>query len=51
MGERNETTLQSSGELTKGRRRKAPKPERRDVPKTAPNSKSSLSREDTMSRG
>ena len=36
----------SVGELTKGRRRKAPKPERGNAPKTAPGSKSSPSSED-----
>jgi hypothetical protein len=34
--------------LIKGRRRKAPKPKRRNAPKTAPRSKSSPSGEDTV---
>jgi GAF domain-containing protein/class 3 adenylate cyclase len=38
----------AGGELTKGRRRKAHKPERRNAPKTAPRSKSSPSSEDTV---
>jgi GAF domain-containing protein len=38
----------AGGKLAKGRRRKAPKPERRNVPKTAPSSESSPSREDTV---
>jgi hypothetical protein len=36
------------GEPLKGRRRKAPKPEGRSAPKTAPHSKSSSSSEDTV---
>ena len=38
----------AGGEPIKGRRRKAPKPERRNAPKTAPRSKSSPSSEDTV---
>src|SRR5580693_4511726 len=37
----------AAGAAIKDRRRKAPKPERRDAPKTAPRSKSSPSSEDT----
>jgi len=37
-----------AGAPIKGRRRKAPKPERRNAPKTAPRSKSSPSSEDTV---
>ena len=38
----------AGGAPIKGRRRKAPKPERRNAPKTAPRSKSSPSSEDTV---
>ena len=38
----------AGGALTKGRRRKVPKPERRNAPKTAARSKSSPSSEDTV---
>jgi hypothetical protein len=38
----------AGGELTKSRRRKAPKPGRRNAPKTAPRFKSSPSSEDTV---
>ena len=38
----------AGGERLKGRRRKAPKPERRDAPKTVPRSKASLPGEQTV---
>jgi hypothetical protein len=38
----------AGSEPIKGRRRKAPKPERRDAPKTAPRSKSSPNSEETV---
>ena len=47
-GDAMKSRSKAGGAPIKGRRRKAPKPERRNAPKTAPRSKSSPSSEDTV---